>query len=77
MRITLPSSSQIRSNEVGVIEKKKSMTDTHPDNQKLEKKNGQGDDSSPVDNKRRYTDILFLLLLIASWVAMTGVVSHR
>lgn len=35
------SSSQIRSNEVGVIEKKKSMTDNHPDNQKLEKKNGK------------------------------------
>jgi len=53
MRITLPSSSsQFRSDEVVVIEK--SMTDNHPDNQKLEKKNGHEDDVfSPTHYKRR------------------------
>ena len=49
------------------------MTDIHPDNKKLEKK-GSDDGSSPVDStRRRCTDIIFLLLLICSWVAMTGV----
>ena len=60
---------KFRTKEVGVLAKKE-MTD-HPDNQKLEKK--EAGDESPVDGRRRCTDILFLLLIICSWVAMTGV----
>ncbi|KAL7548947.1 hypothetical protein ACHAWF_012218 [Thalassiosira exigua] len=48
------------------------MAGDHPDNQKLDKGAGNGGDFSPVDG-RRCTDFLFLLLLIASWAAMTGV----
>lgn len=61
---------RFRSDEVGDLGKKESAD--HPDNQKLE---NQGSDS-PVEGlgkKRRCTDILFLLLLICSWCAMTGV----
>lgn len=43
----------------------------HPDNQKLQK--GTSDKYSPVDNGRRCTDFLFLLLLILAWLAMTGI----
>ncbi|KAL7539973.1 hypothetical protein ACHAXR_009764 [Thalassiosira sp. AJA248-18] len=69
----LTTTHKFRSNEVGVLGNtaEKKMTDDHPDNQKLTKSSG-GDDS-PVDGRRRCTDLLFLLLLICSWVAMTGV----
>ena len=44
----------------------------HPDNSRLEKYEVSGDDFSPLSNGRRCTDILFLLLIICSWVVMTG-----
>lgn len=43
----------------------------HPDNKQLAKR-CSSDDYSPLDNGRRCTDVLFLLLIICSWVAMTG-----
>ena len=43
----------------------------HPDNKQLAK-SCSSDDYSPLDNCRRCTDVLFLLLIICSWVAMTG-----
>mmetsp|Transcript_5602 Transcript_5602/g.10068 ORF Transcript_5602/g.10068 Transcript_5602/m.10068 type:complete len:648 (+) Transcript_5602:644-2587(+) len=69
-------SRKFRSNEVGDLSdpRNQEMKD-HPDNQKLAKKDS-GDSSgdySPVDGKRRCTDVLFLLLLVSAWVAMTGV----
>ena len=42
----------------------------HPDNKQLAKRSS--DDYSPLDNGRRCTDVLFLLLIICSWVVMTG-----
>ena len=60
---------KFRSNEVGIIEDKDSMQVEHQDNQEVTK--GSGD--SPVDGKRRCTDFLFLLLLVAALAAMTGV----
>lgn len=44
----------------------------HPDAKKLDKRNISGDDFSPLDNGRRCTDCLFLILIVCSWVAMTG-----
>jgi hypothetical protein len=45
----------------------------HPDNKKLEKRTtDSGDDFSVLNNGRRCTDVLFLLLIVCSWVAMTG-----
>eukprot|EP00804_Cyclotella_cryptica_P026716 CCRYP_007940-RE/>CCRYP_007940-RE protein AED:0.31 eAED:0.31 QI:1405/0.5/0.8/1/0.75/0.8/5/0/636 len=43
----------------------------HPDNEQLAKRCSD-DDFSPLDSGRRCTDVLFLLLIICSWVAMTG-----
>jgi hypothetical protein len=43
----------------------------HPDNNKLERL-VSGEEFSPLENSRSCTDILFLLLIICSWVAMTG-----
>ena len=47
--------------------------DMHPDNQKLEKKKNSNGDDSPVECRRRCTDVAMLLLLVCSWAAMTGV----
>lgn len=44
----------------------------HPDNTKLERRSISGDDFSPLNNGRSCTDFLFLILIICSWVAMTG-----
>ena len=44
----------------------------HPDAKKLDKRAISGDDFSPLDNGRSCTDCLFLLLIVCSWVAMTG-----
>ena len=44
----------------------------HPDAKKLERRAVSGDGFSPLDNGRRCTDFLFLLLIVCSWVAMTG-----
>ena len=38
-----------------------------------EPKKGSGDGYSPVESGRGCTDIVFLLLIILSWVAMTGI----
>ena len=46
------------------------------DNQKLARKGSGGSSSrghSPVNDSRRCTDALFLLLLVACWAAMTGI----
>ncbi len=43
----------------------------HPDNKKLEKDSDEI--FSPVEGRRYCTDVLFLLLLVAAWVAMTGI----
>lgn len=69
---------QFRSHEVGIKGEpclnNEEMT-AHPDDQKLAKKGSDesSGDYSPVDGKRRCTDVLFLLLLIGAWAAMTGV----
>ena len=70
-------SKKFRAGETGVLPKKdvRDLSD-HPDNQKLARRaasDEDGDVYSPVDSNRRCTDILFLLLLICCWVAMTGV----
>ena len=62
-----------RKNSSGVMELQlpdKKRPD-HPDNKQLAKR-CPNDDYSPLDNGRRCTDVLFLLLIICSWVAMTG-----
>lgn len=46
----------------------------HPDNRKLVKRSdSSGEDYSPVESGRTCTDVLFLILLVCAWTAMTGV----
>ncbi|KAL9190133.1 hypothetical protein ACHAXT_007344 [Thalassiosira profunda] len=70
--------SKFRARETGVLPKKDvrdSNWADHPDNQKLARRAASDEDGeySLVDSNRRCTDILFLLLLVCCWVAMTGV----
>jgi len=51
-----------------------SATKDHPDNHKLEKKSSG--DISPVECRRKCTDVAMLLLLVCSWAAMTGEIQH-
>lgn len=64
---------RLSSNESGGMEVELSSRKLpdHPDNNKLERK-VSGEEFSPLENSRSCTDILFLLLIICSWVAMTG-----
>ena len=57
--------------ELELPQQNKTIPD-HPDAKKLDKRNISGDDFSPLDNGRRCTDCLFLILIVCSWVAMTG-----